>query len=242
MSPRRSRALRLACCALVAASISGCRSPSALRAHAERGAPIVTRTAPARLEASAGYLLVNPLSCGFGGGDVGALVGLACMGVVSTVDLFAVPVQIVRRQAQWRDLERIDVGCPVADPASRVAGGLAARLVRDFGFSAAPPDGSTSAGAVILTVKTESFWRSTRIGWEGTIAFGTSNDEALWEDRCEGTAPPRAAETFERECEAARAEVATIADRCVEEVARRLREAWDRHTSRSPRRPRRPTS
>jgi hypothetical protein len=215
---------------VVAVACSGCASAGALRAHAERGAPIVTRVVAAPLEPATGFLLVNPLVCSSGGGGGGGavLVVIGCMCVLGAVDLVAMPVQAVRRHGQWRDLERIGSACPVEDPSSRLTGDLASKMVQDFRFSPPPDPAATPPGAVTLEVRTASFTRSSRIAWEGTIVFRASDDAVLWQDACEAEAPARDAETFERECEAARAEVAALADQCVESVARRRREAWRR--------------
>jgi hypothetical protein len=50
----------------------------------------------------------------------------------------------------------------------------------------------------------------------------------MWRWTCVDEAPARAATTYVEECEAAREEVATLADRCIEAVAGELRERWPR--------------
>jgi hypothetical protein len=60
------------------------------------------------------------------------------------------------------------------------------------------------------------------------VAFLAPDDEVLWRDSCAAEAPAREADTFEHECEAARAEIAALADHCVKSVTQRLREAWQR--------------
>ncbi len=148
------------------------------------------------------------------------------MGVLGAVDLVALPIQALRRHSQWRDLERIGAACPVTDPSLRLAGNLADVMVRDFGFSS-PSDSSLAPGdAVIVEVRTTNFTRSSRIAWEGKIMFRAPDDGILWRDSCEAEAPAREAETFDHECEAAREEVAALADHCVQSVVRRLRKAW----------------
>jgi hypothetical protein len=110
-------------------------------------------------------------------------------------------------------------------------------MVEEFGFSAAPPAEPSTASAgdqgrpgprhsVLLKVTTSSFERSSKVAWEGLVEFLGPDDEVLWRERCVGKAPARAAATFAGECEAAREEVAALADRCVGFVTFRLRERW----------------
>lgn len=232
--------------AVVAMLCVGCATGRELRVHAERGAPIVPQPLPSELAPKTGYMLVNPAVClhlarGGGGGDgLSAVVVLAamvgCAGLLGAVDLVALPVQAVRRRDQWRDLEEIGLACPLEDPASRVARGLAATMVGEFGFSPAPagPDSqadgdverAASAGAVRLRVKTNRFVRSSRVRWEGLVQFRGPEDELLWERGCAGHAPERDAGTFAEECEAARQEIAGVASACVSEVAGQLRALW----------------
>jgi hypothetical protein len=216
--------------AVLVVACSGCANASALRAHADRRAPIVPRQFSAPLEPATGFVLVNPLACASGGGGsdpYAALLVVACVGVLGAVDLVALPIQALRRHGQWRDLERIGAACPVMDPSARLAGNLADVMVRDFGFSPPRPDSSLAPqDAVILEVRTMKFTRSSRIAWEGNIVFRAREDGVLWRDSCEAEAPARDAETFCQECEAARGEIAALADQCVESVVRRLRKAW----------------
>jgi hypothetical protein len=69
-------------------------------------------------------------------------------------------------------LKRIGSACPLADPAPQVADGLSAVMFQDFHFSPPPPDPAAKpAGAVTLEVRTATFTRSSRIHWEGAVAF-----------------------------------------------------------------------
>jgi hypothetical protein len=228
---------RLVSYAIIVFACSGCVSAGALRAHADRGAPIVTRHVAAPLEPATGLALVNPLVCfdtgTAGGGDALGIVALmvACVGVLGAVDLVALPVQAIRRHNQQVALERIGSACPLADPAPQVADGLSAVMVQDFHFSPPPPDPAEKpASAVTLEVRTATFTRSSRIHWEGAVAFRAPDDAILWQDACAAEAPAREPETFEHECDAARAEIAALADQCVRSVTHRLRDAWPRES------------
>jgi hypothetical protein len=235
---------RLAPYAIIAFACSGCVSAGALRAHADRGAPIVTTSVTAPLEPAAGFVLVNPVYCltgsdgAGGGGGYGALAYAAlvvgCIGVLGAVDLVALPVQAVRRHNQQSAIERIHLACPVADPAPQIAGGLSAVMVQEFHFSAPPPDAAVKpAGAVTLEVRTAAFTRSSRVQWEGTVVFRAPDEEVVWRDECAAEAPAREPETFQEDCDAARAEIAALADQCVRSVAHRLRKAWPRESASS---------
>lgn len=178
---------------------------------------------------------------GGGGGGYGALayaaVLVACAGVLGAVDVVALPVQAVRRHHQQTAIERIDSACPIADPAPQVAERLAGEMVQEFHFSSPaavkPADAvmlaaANPADAVMLEVRTAGFTRSSRIRWEGEVEFRAPDAEILWRDACAAEAPVREVDTFERECEAARAEVGALVDQCVRSVTHRLREAWPR--------------
>jgi hypothetical protein len=237
--------------ALFVALSSACAPGRALRVQAEQGTPIVPQHVARRLEPSVGYVLANPVYCfamakgGGGDGYAGAillvLIG-GCVGIVSAVDLVALPVQAVRRRGQWRDLELIGRACPLEDPAARVAPALAGRMVEEFGFAPAPPTipDTANAGAddrpgprnsVLLRVTTETFERSSEVAWAGKVEFLDPDDQVLWRTECEGKAPARAAATFADECEAARGEVAALANGCVGSITARLRELWPKWKS-----------
>jgi hypothetical protein len=227
---------------LVVVTGSGCASARALRPHGERGAPIVPRHTASPLEPATGLVLVNPLECfalGSGGGCGGgngyaalacAAVYVGCLGVLTAVDVVALPVQAARRHGQWRDLERIGATCTIADPAAKIAGGVAGEMIREFHFSPASPElpGATDApaGAVVVEARTTSFTRASGIEWNGSVAFRTSEGGELWRTSCRSTAPEREVDTFEQECEAAQGEVAALADRCIGFVVSQIREAW----------------
>jgi hypothetical protein len=219
-------------CLAWTAVVSACAGPDALRAHADRGAPIVPRHLGAPLEPASELALLNPLTCGemYGSGKCDFVCGFmiaGCAVAFGVVDLVALPVQAVRRNSQWHKIEQISAACPVADPSSPAASGLSRKMVEDFHFSPPPADPAvTPPGAVILEVRTDRFTRSTRISWEGRVTFRGPDDAVLWSGSCRAEAPARHAETFERECEAARAEVAALADPCIQEVSRRLHEEW----------------
>lgn len=236
---------------LAALCTSGCVTASKLRAHAEQGAAIIPQHVSRRLEPSTGYALVNPVVCFdamsgcSGSGAVGCVViAVACTGILGAVDLVALPMQVARRKGQWRDLEVIGLACPLEDPVARVAPALASRMIEEFGFSPAthsgpdtPSDGSerraASRSAVVLKVSTTRFERASKVRWRGLVEFIGPDDEVLWREPCHGEAPARPAKTFADECEAARCEVAEIADRCVGYVAHRLRKVWSKSAPRS---------
>lgn len=228
----------------VAVLCGGCATSRGreLRAHAERHAPIVPEPVTARqLEPSVGYMLVNPGACfaGGGGGEGAALVAIACLGIASAVDLVALPVQAVRRHGQARELDAIRRCCPLEDPAARAAPALAARMVEELGFSPAPPveraaaDGEPAArpaapGPVPVRVRvtTTTFERSSKVAWQGEVRILGPDGQPLFTHACGGEGPARPAESYAGECEAARGEVAALADRCVDRVMGLLHEAW----------------
>lgn len=232
--------------AIVAFACSACASTAALRSHAERGDPLVTTHTAAPLGPAAGLVLVNPLACFTAGGGSSsgsgyagvayAAVMVACVGVLGAVDLVALPVQAARRHHQQRAIEGIALTCPLADPAAQVADLLSGEMVREFHFSPPPALDATAnlTRAVTLEVRTTRFTRSSRIRWEAALAFRDADGEMLWRDHCAAEAPVREFDAFEHECEAARAEIAALADQCVERVAHRLRERWNRDAGRSP--------
>ena len=221
--------------AMAAALSVGCATvpERGLRVHAERGASIVPQHVARRLEPKASYVFLNP------GGCVLTLpLVLACAVTISAIDLVALPVQVVLRTGQWRDLRAIGLSCPLEDPAARVAPVLAGRMVEEFGFSAGLPSGSDPATTgdgrapgpgdqVLLRVTTSAFNRSSStVAWAGAVEFLDPQGEVLWQTWCDGEAPPRKVATFSSECEAARREVSALADSCVVSVALRLRDAW----------------
>jgi hypothetical protein len=231
--------------AAVAVLGSGCVTGRELRVQAELHAPVIPQHEERKLEPDVGLMLVNPLVCfqpssGCSGGGEGAglcaLVLIACAGVLGAVDLVALPVQAVRRHGQVRDLEQIGLTCPLDDPASRAASGLADRMVQEFGFAPASPGGAPGTlsepvegkapAPVLLRVSTTRFERSYRIEWSARIDFVHAGGKVLWRRECGESAPAREARTFVEECETAREELATLADRCVDVVAGDLRRRW----------------
>lgn len=230
--------------AAVAVLCGGCATSRGreLRAYAERHAPLVAEeVATRRLEPSVGFMLVNPGACfvGGGGGEGAALVAIACLGVLGVVDLVALPVQAVRRHGQAHELDAIRRCCPLEDPAARAAPALVARMVEEFGFSPAIPiepaaaDGgplarAAAAGPVPVRVRvtTTTFERSSKVAWEGEVRILGPDDQPLFTRACGGEGPARPAESYAGECEAARGEVAALADRCVELVMGLLQKSW----------------
>ena len=233
----RARLVSSALAAAVACTgCTGCTGARALREHAERRATIVPEHVAAPLEPATGYVLVNPLVCASGGsssgGALAAVLVVGCAGVLGAVDLLALPFMAVQRSGQQRDLEQIGAACPLEDPASRLARDLAGVMVRDFQFRAPASDSQRPlSGAVIVEVRTARFSRSSRIEWEGLVVFRGPDGKVLWQDTCEAEAPERHVGWFEQECEAARAEVASIASLCVGSVASRLRQEWQSQES-----------
>lgn len=227
---------------LAALGTSGCGTVAeqrGLRVPAERGASIVPQHVARPLEPKASYLFLNP------GGCVLTLpLVLSCVAAIGAIDLVALPVQVMLRRGQWRDLRAIGLSCPLEDPAARVAPVLAGRMVEDFGFSAAPPSGSEPATAgdrgapgprdqVLLRVTTSTFKRSSsKVAWAGAVEFLDPQGEVLWQTQCDGETPARKVAKFASECEAARREVAALANRCVMSVDLRLRDAWPKWESR----------
>ncbi len=238
----RARLVVPAVVAAVAVLGSGCVTGRELRVQAELHAPVVPQHDDRKLEPVTGLMLVNPLACFAGGGSCSgdstgfcALLLVACAGVLGAVDLVALPVQAVRRHGQQQDVEQIGLACPLEDPASRAASGLADRMVKEFGFA---PTSTDWAGAVLeaakgtapapvhLSVSTTRFERSSRIEWGARVEFVSAGGKNLWSRECAGRAPSREARTFAEECETAREEIAALADRCVETVAGDLRKRW----------------
>ncbi len=237
-------AMSSAIVAVAAVACGGCATGvSALRAHGERGAPLVTQHVSAPLEPATGLLLANPLdACNIGacGGEGCGVVWAACMTAVTAVDLLAMPAQAVRRSGERGEIERIRRACPLLeDPPARLADAVGARLIREFGFSPPPPDGAAPpANAVVLEVRTTRFTRSSVIAWEATIVLREAADgEVLWRGSCRASAPRRAVNLFESQCALARTEVAALADGCAERFVSALRKAWDADAERSRRTP-----
>ncbi len=224
----------------------GCATGGGLRtlhAEAERGTAIAERHAHAPLKPGTRLIVLNPLNCAVGasggGGSSASSLALAvlvvgCAAVFTAVDVVALPVTGVRRHGQSRDIAAIERTCPIEDPASRAAGELARRLIEEFGFSPQPPGaGMGGAATVELVVITEAFQRSSQIAWKGTVEFHGVDGKLLWRDWCQARAPARKAAAFETECEAARAEVASLGDSCAEHVLAALRVAWSKAGERS---------
>jgi hypothetical protein len=216
--------------AMAAALLGGCASvpERGLRVPAERGASITPQHVASPLEPETSYVFLNPVAC-----VMTLPLVLACAAALSAIDLVALPVQVVRRRGQWRDLRAIGLSCPLEDPAARVAPVLAGRMVEELGFSAALPSGSDPAtfgpghrNAVLLKVTTTKFERSSAVSWAGMIEFLDPEGEVLWQTTCDGQAPERTAPTFSSECEAARREVGALADQCVTSVMLRLGDRW----------------
>lgn len=230
--------------AAIAVLGSGCVTGRELRVQAELHAPVVPQHEDRKLEPVTGLMLVNPLVCfegssGCQGGGEGAglcaLLLIGCAGVLGAVDLVALPVQAVRRHGEVQDLEQIGLVCPLEDPASRAASGLADRMVKEFGFAPTSTDWpgavlettkGTAPAPVHLRVSTTRFERSSRIEWRAWIDFVGAGGKSLWRRECAGRAPSREARTFVEECETAREEIAALADQCVETVAGDLRKRW----------------
>ena len=219
---------------LAAAWFTACASGGGLRPYAERGAPIVAWPVTAPLKPSTSILLVNPLVCGYvASGPVptdpyasAAITALlvGCIGVLGAVDLVALPMTAVKRNGEAHEIASINAACMVRDPASRVGDQLADRMIREFGFSV--PESRPAPDAVVIVVKTTDFTRSSRIVWKGSVTFGAPEGKVAWRDECRGEAPTRAAATFQQECEVAQAEIAALADSCVDHVVARLRGQW----------------
>jgi hypothetical protein len=210
---------------VVAVACSGCASLDALRAHADGHASLfVSPPLAAPLEPASGLFLVSAQPCAEFAREWGTIV---CVLVVGAVDLVALPVQALRRHGQLLDVERIAASCPLTDPATRFADDLADKMIQEFHFSPTPADTPAKRrGAVLLEVRTASFTRSSRIEWEGRIVFRSPDGEVLWQGSCDAQAPARDVDAFEHECEAARVEVAALADQCARSVVRRIRDAW----------------
>ncbi len=138
----------------VAGTSLGCADARAARLQAARGATLVTEpAAPRPLGPDAELMLANPVSClevPSGGDNLGAAVFvIGCLGVVTVIDLAALPVQAISRHRESRELAEIAARCALEDPVAHVAERAERRLVAELGF-VHPVAPSSESTAVVL--------------------------------------------------------------------------------------------
>jgi hypothetical protein len=226
------------------AALCGCASPMAmLRASAARHATLAVRTGPpVALGPEAPTLVVNPAEClhvleagGSCSGDSTGFCALfilaltaACAGVVTVVDVAALPIQLSVRRRQGGEIERIVAACRLDDPAPVIADAFAARLEADHGFSRATigTEDGHPADAIVLEVATDAYTRAKALRWRGTVRLRSADGATLWERECGASAAERAVEGFLADCEGARGDLAALASRCEAEIATAFRIAW----------------
>jgi hypothetical protein len=221
MTARPAAALLLLACA-----VAGC---TGLQHRLDLPAGTLVELSPVRpaaLEPATDLLLVNPLGCvilGQGTGEAGLLAVLACIPVVTAVDLALLPVSATVRHGEARDLTALAADCPFTDPGALAAEAFLDGLVAEHGLVRAgtPEAGAQAAPAIRLEVQTQRFTRGHTITWSGRVLLVDPAGQRLWP----GTGQPWQGdcwfETARRDvpsilasCDEARAEVAAQATAC----------------------------
>jgi hypothetical protein len=244
---------RLFALAALAGLASGCVDARAARLRAARGATLVVESGtPKQLIPDTELVLANPTDCfevarfgGTGGNGYGAIAVaallLGCVGVVTVVDIVALPPLAIIRHGEESDLAKIAVLCPLGDPVARATEHAEQRLVEELGFVrwVTPPsedpfedpfDAQQPIAVVYpqhlvrLHVHTTRFARSGGVTWKATMTLHDGT-EPLFSTTCEEHSPKRRVSEIEHDCAAARAEVDEIAEGCADEFVEALGQA-----------------